>query len=49
MMIDEVWEEEAYKTEMKRKRIAKKKKDSKREKNTIAQIEDYTASNWKES
>jgi len=36
MMIDEVWEEEAYKTEMKRKRIAKKKKDSKREKNTIA-------------
>lgn len=30
MMIDEVWEDEAQKSEMKRKRIAKQKKDSKR-------------------
>lgn len=47
MMIDEVWEDEAQKSELKRKRIAKKKKDSTRKNN--AQIEDYTASNWKES
>ena len=33
MMIDEVWEEEAAKTELKRKRIAKKKKDSTRKNN----------------
>lgn len=48
MMIDEVWEEEAQKSELRRKRIAKKKKDPTR-KNNGAQIEDYTASNWKES
>lgn len=33
MMIDEVWEDEAQKSELKRKRIAKKKKDSTRKNN----------------
>ena len=50
MMIDEVWEEEAHNQDLKQKRIAKKKKEqTRRNDKTMAQLEEYTASNWKES
>lgn len=50
MIIDEVWEEENIKKQERQKRIAKKKKESKKKNNiNLAQIEDYTASHWRES